>query len=67
MQAFEVFELARVAEKFSGGEARLTVEQNVILPNVKEADLQALLADPFMQGRFKINPGTRDIHLQDLY
>lgn len=55
-----MFELARVAEQYCGGEIRLTVEQNVILPNVAEQDLQALLADPFLQGRFKTDPGTSD-------
>lgn len=51
--------LADVAEKYSGGEIRLTVEQNVILPNVDEADLEALKAEACFNGdsRFKINPG----------
>lgn len=58
LQAFDIFELARIADKYCGGEIRLTVEQNVILPNVKNEDIDALLADPFISdGRFKINPG----------
>ena len=51
--------MADVAEKYSGEEIRLTVEQNVILPNVDEADLEALKAEPCFNGdsRLKLNPG----------
>merc|ERR1712113_1209633 len=38
----ECRQLADVADKYSGGEIRLTVEQNVILPNVDEAALEDL-------------------------
>merc|ERR1712003_597235 len=42
-----------------GGEIRLTVEQNVILPNVNECDVDSLLKEPCFNGdsRLKINPG----------
>ena len=50
--------MARLAEAFSGGELRLTVEQNIIFPNVRDEDVPAFLVDPFVaDGRFKINPG----------
>ena len=42
----EAREIADVADKYSGGEVRLTVEQNVILPNVKDEDVTDLLAEP---------------------
>lgn len=55
----ECRELADVAEKYSGGEIRLTVEQNVILPNVEEADIAALKKESCFNGesRLKVNPG----------
>lgn len=57
-RAFEMHELGRLAQQYSGGELRLTVEQNVIFPNVKDEDVPSLLADPFVAGgRFKVNPG----------
>lgn len=60
LSADECRELADIAEKYSGGEARMTVEQNVILPNVDEADVDDLLKEPCLVGdktRFKANPG----------
>ncbi|KAG5182607.1 ferredoxin nitrite reductase [Tribonema minus] len=38
--------LADFADAYSGGEARLTVEQDVIFPNVKDADLEAMRVHP---------------------
>jgi len=51
--------LADVAEKYSGGEIRLTVEQNVILPNVDESDIDALKEEACFNGdsRLKVNAG----------
>lgn len=59
LSATECRELADVAEKYSGGEIRMTVEQNVILPDVDEADLEALKKEPCFNGdsRMKVNPG----------
>mmetsp|Transcript_266 Transcript_266/g.684 ORF Transcript_266/g.684 Transcript_266/m.684 type:complete len:614 (-) Transcript_266:336-2177(-) len=59
LSAQECRELADLADKYSGGEIRLTVEQNVILPNVDEAQVEALLAEPTVNGdsRLKINVG----------
>jgi len=55
----ECRELADLADKYSGGEIRLTVEQNVLLPNVNEGDVQKLLEEPCLNGdsRLKVNPG----------
>lgn len=55
----ECRQLADLAEKFSNNEIRLTVEQNVLLPNVYEADVEDLLQEPCLNGdsRFKVNPG----------
>ena len=51
--------VADLADKYSDGEIRLTVEQNIILPNVDESDVDALLAESaFGAGsRFKVNAG----------
>jgi len=52
--------IADLAERYvPGGEIRLTVEQNVILPNVKNEDVPALLAEPSLNGdsRLQVNPG----------
>jgi ferredoxin-nitrite reductase len=56
----ECHHLADLADQYSGGEIRLTVEQNVILPNVDESVLAQLLAEPALNGddsRLKTNPG----------
>jgi ferredoxin-nitrite reductase len=55
----ECRQLADLADKYSNGEIRLTVEENVILPNVDEDAVKNLLAEPAVNGdaRLKINPG----------
>jgi ferredoxin-nitrite reductase len=55
----ECRQLAELADKYSKGEIRLTVEQNVLLPNIYEADVSELHAEPCLNGasRLKINPG----------
>jgi len=53
--------IADLAERYvPGGEIRLTVEQNVILPHVKDALLPALLAEPALNGdsRLRVRPGN---------
>jgi len=59
LSAAECRDIADVAEKYAGGEVRLTVEQNAILPNVDESDLEALKEEACLNGdsRLKINPG----------
>jgi len=52
--------IAYLADKYvPGGEVRLTVEQNVILPNVPDARLPELLAEPWLNGgsRLSVEPG----------
>jgi ferredoxin-nitrite reductase len=55
----ECRQLADLAEKYSGGEIRLTVEQNVLLPNVDESVVSSLLDEPCLgpDSRLKVNPG----------
>ncbi|CAI5527312.1 unnamed protein product [Closterium sp. Naga37s-1] len=43
-------ELARLAEEYGSGEVRLTVEQNVIIPNVPEGRVAELLKEPLLVG-----------------
>ena len=56
----EARQIADLADKYSGGEIRLTVEQNIILPNVDDSSLQALLAEPSLNGasRLSVEPGN---------
>lgn len=48
--------LADVADKYSNGEMRMTVEQNVIFPNVSNERVEDLCKEPIFE-KFKINPG----------
>ncbi|GAX28282.1 ferredoxin-nitrite reductase [Fistulifera solaris] len=59
LSATECRQLADLADQYSGGEIRLTVEQNVILPNVDATQIDALLQEPALQddSRFRVNPG----------
>ena len=49
VQAADMFELARLADEYGSGELRLTVEQNIVIPNVKDEKVEALLAEPLLQ------------------
>uniref|UniRef100_A0A453PQ89 Ferredoxin--nitrite reductase, chloroplastic n=1 Tax=Aegilops tauschii subsp. strangulata TaxID=200361 RepID=A0A453PQ89_AEGTS len=55
LQAADMFELARLADEYGSGELRLTVEQNIVLPNVKNEKVEALLAEPLLQ-KFSAHP-----------
>jgi ferredoxin-nitrite reductase len=55
LTAEEMTELARLAEVYGSGELRLTVEQNVILPNVPDSRLGALRSEPLLE-TFSIQP-----------
>lgn len=57
LMADDLFELARLAEVYGNGEIRLTVEQNVIIPNVPDSRLPVLLDEPLLE-RFSIQPST---------
>ncbi|GAX16353.1 ferredoxin-nitrite reductase [Fistulifera solaris] len=60
LSATECRQLADLADQYSAGEIRLTVEQNVILPNVDATRIDALLQEPALtskDSRFQVNPG----------
>jgi ferredoxin-nitrite reductase len=57
LYAQDMFELARMAEVYGSGEIRLTLEQNLIIPNIPDSRLEALLAEPLLE-RFSINPDS---------
>lgn len=49
-------QLADVADKYSNGEVRLTVEQNVIFPNIPNERIEEMSNEPLFS-RFLIRPG----------
>ncbi len=53
--AEDMFEIARLAEVYGSGEIRLTVEQNVIIPNIADSRLATFLTEPLLE-RFAIDP-----------
>lgn len=55
LYAQDMFDLARLAEVYGSGEIRLTVEQNIIIPNIPDSRLELFLAEPILQS-FSINP-----------
>ena len=61
----ECRELADLADKYSNGEIRLTVEQNVILPNVDESKVDELLKEPALgkDSRLTVNAGFLEANL----
>jgi ferredoxin-nitrite reductase len=44
-----LLELADLADQFGTGEARFTIEQNILLPNIRTDDLETVLAQPFFE------------------
>jgi ferredoxin-nitrite reductase len=55
LYAADMFDLARLAEVYGSGELRLTVEQNVIIPDVPDSRIAPLLKEPLLT-RFSANP-----------
>jgi ferredoxin-nitrite reductase len=53
--ADDMFDLARIAEVYGSGELRLTVEQNVIIPNIPNENIPTLLSEPLL-AKFTPNP-----------
>ncbi|MDK3159207.1 ferredoxin--nitrite reductase [Kamptonema cortianum] len=53
--ATDLFDLARVAEVYGSGEIRLTVEQNIIIPQIPNSRLETFLAEPLLQ-KFSTQP-----------
>jgi len=54
----QLFDLARLADEYGNGEARLTTEQNVIIPNVPDEKLAALVAEPLLRELRHDPPGV---------
>jgi ferredoxin-nitrite reductase len=57
LSANEMLELSRIAEVYGSGEIRLTVEQNVIIPNISDSRLEAFLTEPILE-KFSVNPSA---------
>lgn len=55
LYAQDMFDLARIAEVYGNSEIRLTVEQNVIIPNIPDENLEAFLTEPVLE-KFSISP-----------
>lgn len=55
LSAADLFDLARIADVYGSGELRLTVEENVIIPNVPDSRLESLVTEPLLE-RFSIDP-----------
>ncbi|MDF2388171.1 ferredoxin--nitrite reductase [Nostoc ellipsosporum NOK] len=56
LYAEDMFGIANLAEVYGSGEIRLTVEQNIIIPNVPDSRLATFLTEPLLE-RFSIDPG----------
>lgn len=56
LQADEMEELARIADVYGSGELRLTVEQNIIIPNVENSKIDSLLNEPLLKERYSPEP-----------
>jgi ferredoxin-nitrite reductase len=55
LYAPEMFDLARMADVYGSGELRLTVEQNVIIPNIPDSRIEPLLQEPLLE-KFSVTP-----------
>lgn len=53
--ASDLYGLSRLAEVYGSGEIRLTVEQNVIIPNIADTRLAAFLREPLLE-KFSVQP-----------
>ncbi|KAB8334495.1 ferredoxin--nitrite reductase [Scytonema tolypothrichoides VB-61278] len=53
--AEDMFEMARLAEVYGSGEIRLTVEQNLMIPNIPDSLLGTFLTEPVLE-KFSVNP-----------
>lgn len=56
VQADDMDELARIADVYGSGELRLTVEQNIIIPNIPDSKVEALLSEPLLKDKFSPSP-----------
>ncbi len=55
--ANDMFEIARLAEVYGSSEIRMTVEQNVIIPNIADTRLATFFTENLLE-RFRIEPGS---------
>lgn len=55
MYAPDMYEFARLAETYGNGDMRLTVEQNLIITHVSDANVTELLQEPLLQ-KFPVDP-----------
>lgn len=55
LYAADMFELSRLAEVYGSSEVRLTVEQNVIIPNIPDSRIDTLLQEPILK-KFSVAP-----------
>jgi ferredoxin-nitrite reductase len=55
MYAPDMYEFARLAETYGNGDMRLTVEQNLLITNVSDEKVTALLQEPLLQ-KFPADP-----------
>ncbi|MGI2905588.1 ferredoxin--nitrite reductase [Tolypothrix sp. VBCCA 56010] len=55
--ADDMFEIARLAEVYGSSEIRLTVEQNLIIPNIADTRLATFLTESLLE-KFAIEPNT---------
>jgi ferredoxin-nitrite reductase len=55
MYAPDLYEFARLADTYGDGDMRLTVEQNLLITNVSDEKLPALLQEPLLQ-KFPVSP-----------
>ena len=55
MTSAQLLEVARLADTYGNGEIRLTIDQNLIIPNVSDALLPALKEEPLLQ-EFRCDP-----------
>jgi NAD(P)H-dependent nitrite reductase large subunit len=58
IKATDLRDAARVADAYGSGELRFTTSQNIIVPNVPDAKLSALLADPLVEALQHDPPGA---------
>ncbi|VFQ78303.1 unnamed protein product [Cuscuta campestris] len=56
LEADEMDELARLSDEYGSGELRLTVEQNIVIPNIHDSKIEAFLEEPLLSGRVSPDP-----------
>jgi ferredoxin-nitrite reductase len=56
LSAADMFAIARLAEVYGSGEIRLTVEQNIVIPNIHSSQLDIFLTEPLLE-KLSVNPG----------